>query len=155
MEAYNFDLSVGLSYQLGGRIIDYGYQNYMDPGLTASLGKTWHKDMLNAWTPDNTNTDVPRMGTSGILVENAAQTSTRFLISSDYLSLNNITFGYTVPKKAVEKLHLSGLRVYFAAENVALVSARQGLDPRQGFVSSNDATYSPIRTFTGGLHVSF
>ena len=93
MEAYGFDLSVGLSYQLGGRIIDYGYQNYMDPGLTASLGKTWHKDMLNAWRPDNTNTDVPRMGTAGELVEYASQTSTRFLISSDYLSLNNITAG--------------------------------------------------------------
>ncbi len=155
LEAFNFDLSVGLSYQLGGRIIDYGYQNYMNPGLTAELGKTWHKDMLNAWTPENTNTDVPRMGTAGILVDNAAQTSTRFLISSDYLSLNNITFGYNVPDKATKKLGLSSLRVYFAAENVALVSARRGLDPRQGFVSSNDATYSPIRTLTGGLRVSF
>ncbi len=142
-------------HQLGGRIIDYGYQNYMNPGLTAELGKTWHKDMLNAWTPENTNTDVPRMGTAGILVDNAAQTSTRFLISSDYLSLNNITFGYNVPDKATKKLGLSSLRVYFAAENVALVSARRGLDPRQGFVSSNDATYSPIRTLTGGLRVSF
>ncbi|MDE6109332.1 MAG: SusC/RagA family TonB-linked outer membrane protein, partial [Muribaculaceae bacterium] len=142
-------------YQLGGRIIDYGYQNYVNPGLTADLGKTWHKDMLNAWTPENTNTDVPRMGTSGILVENAAQTSTRFLISSDYLSLNNITLGYNVPESAYKKLGLSGLRFYFAAENVCLVSARQGLDPRQGFVSSNDATYSPIRTLTGGLRVSF
>lgn len=155
MEAYGFDLSVGLSYQLGGKIIDYGYQNYMDPGLTASLGKTWHKDMLNSWTPDNKNTDVPRMGTSGDLVDYASQTSTRFLVSSDYLSLNNITFGYTIPQNAIKKLGLGSLRVYFAAENVALLSARQGLDPRQGFTSSNDATYSPIRTLTGGLRVSF
>lgn len=155
MEAYGFDLSVGLSYQLGGRIIDYGYQNYMDPGLTASLGKTWHKDMLNAWRPDNTNTDVPRMGTAGELVEYASQTSTRFLISSDYLSLNNITLGYNVPEKMYRKLGLSALRFYFSAENIALLSARQGLDPRQGSVSSDNATYSPIRTLTGGLRVSF
>ena len=127
----------------------------MDPGLTASLGKTWHKDMLNAWRPDNTNTDVPRMGTAGELVEYASQTSTRFLISSDYLSLNNITLGYNLPEKMYRKLGLSALRFYFSAENIALLSARQGLDPRQGSVSSDNATYSPIRTLTGGLRVSF
>ncbi|MDE6540719.1 MAG: hypothetical protein K2L74_01770 [Muribaculaceae bacterium] len=155
MEAYGFELSVGLSYQLGGTIFDTAYQAYMDPGLTSYLGKTWHKDILNSWTPDNTNTDVPRMGTGGELVDDAARTSDRFLISSDFLSLNNITLGYNIPDKLVSKLGLSSLRFYFAAENVALVSARRGLDPRQGFISSNSATYSPVRTFTGGLRVSF
>lgn len=152
-EAYGFELQVGFAYQLGGTIFDTAYQAYMDPGL--SLGKTWHKDMLNSWTPTNTNTDVPRMGTSGRLVENAAQTSDRFLISSDFLSLNNINLAYNIPQRLVSKLGLTGLRLYFAAENVALISARKGLDPRQGFVSSNSATYSPIRTYTGGLRVSF
>ena len=153
MEAYGFDLSVGLSYQLGGTIYDSSYAAYMNPGT--ELGNTWHKDMLNAWTPDNTNTDVPRMGTSGDLVQYATSVSDRFLISSDYLALNNITVGYTIPERLVKKLGLSSLRCYFAAENVALVSARQGLDPRQSFISSNTSTYSPIRTFTGGLRLSF
>jgi len=155
MEAYGFDLSVGFSYQLGGTIYDTAYASYMNPGLTSNLGRTWHKDILNSWTPDNKNTDIPRMGTSGGLVDYATSVSDRFLISSDYLSLNNITLGYTVPGKLTRKLGLTGLRVYFAAENVALISARQGLDPRQSFISTNNATYSPIRTLTGGLRVSF
>ena len=155
MQFYGFDLAVGLSYQLGGRLYDYGYLSYMNPGITNSLGKTWHKDMLNSWTPDNTNTDIPRMGNSGEFVENATSASTRWLVSSNYLSLNNITFGYTFPSKWTDKLGLNNLRLYFAAENVALLTARRGLDPRQSFSSSNNATYSPIRTFTGGVRVSF
>ena len=155
MEAYGFDLSVGLSYQLGGSIYDTSYASYMDPGLTSNLGKTWHKDILKAWTYENTNTDVPRMGNSGELVDYATSYSDRFITSSDYLSLNNITLGYTIPDRLTQKMGLSALRVYFAAENIALISARQGLDPRQGFISSNNLTYSPIRTLTGGVRVSF
>lgn len=152
---YGFDLSVGLSYQLGGKIYDTGYASYMNPGLTSNLGKTWHKDMLKSWTYENTNTDVPRMGNDGALVEYASSYSDRFIISSDYLSLNNITLGYSIPEKCVKKLGLSSLRLYFAAENVAMISARRGLDPRQSFISSNNLTYSPIRTLTGGLRIGF
>ncbi|MDE6487602.1 MAG: TonB-dependent receptor [Muribaculaceae bacterium] len=155
LEAYGFDLEVGLSYQLGGTIYDNSYQSYMNPGLTSSLGNTWHKDIFNSWTPDNTNTDVPRMGTSGEYVEYASSTSDRWLISSDYLALNSIKLGYTIPDRLVKKLGLNSLRVYFAAENVALISARRGLDPRQSFISSSTSNYSPIRTLTGGLRLSF
>ena len=95
------------------------------------------------------------MGNSGELVDYATSYSDRFITSSDYLSLNNITLGYTIPDRLTKKMGLSALRVYFAAENVALISARKGLDPRQSFISSNNATYSPIRTLTGGVRVSF
>ena len=56
--AYGFDLSVSFAYQLGGRILDYTYQGLMD---VAATGSALHKDMLKAWTPENKNTDVPRM----------------------------------------------------------------------------------------------
>ena len=77
------------------------------------------------------------------------------MASDFYLSLNSIKLGYNIPDRLVKKLGLNSLRVYFAAENVALISARRGLDPRQSFISSNSATYSPIRTLTGGLRLSF
>jgi hypothetical protein len=155
LELYGFDISASLAYQLGGHIYDSGYASYMDPGTSSYLGRTWHKDMLNAWTPENTNTDVPRMATSGDAATYATATSTRFITSSNYLSLNNVTIGYTLPASITRALRLSTVRVYGAAENVALWSARKGLDPRQGFVSSSNATYSPIRSISGGVKVSF
>jgi hypothetical protein len=81
--------------------------------------------------------------------------SDRWLISSNYVALNNITFGYTFPTKLARKLCFESIRVYGAAENVALWSKRKGLDPRQGSLSSNNETYSPIRSISGGIRVSF
>jgi hypothetical protein len=114
-----------------------------------------HQDLLNAWTKDNTNTNVPRLDAEGDNGYYASSTSTRFLTSSNYISLNNITLGYTLPQKWVRKAFLDNVRIYFAAENVALWSARKGLDPRQGYTSSDNATYSPIRSLSGGVKVTF
>lgn len=154
LSAYGVELSLQFAYQFGGKIFDSTYQGLMDPGSTSSLGQAWHKDILNAWTPENTNTDVPRLQSESKY--NAANsTSDRFLISSNYLSLNNITLGYTLPAKWTNKIKVSDVKLYFVAEGVALWSKRKGLDPRQGYVSSDNSTYSPIRTFSGGVKFSF
>ena len=150
--AYGFDLSAAFSYQLGGKIIDSGYQNLMHTGN--NIGMAWHKDAMAGWTPQNTNTNVPALQTNP-KYSYANATSDRFLISSNYLALNDIQLGYTFPTKWVSKLGLSDLRIYCAAENVALWSKRKGLDPRQGFTSSQNYTYAPIRTVSGGLRVNF
>lgn len=150
VNAYGVDLSISFAYQAGGKLIDYGYQNLMS---VASVGAA-HKDLLNAWTPENPNTDVP------MLISNAQQLypnsmSDHLLISSNYVSLNNITLGYNFPSKWTKKIGIDGVRIYGAAENVALWSRRKGLDPRQGFTSSNNYTYSPIRAISGGIRVNF
>ncbi len=146
--AYGFDLSLSFAYQLGGRILDYTYQEMMSPAAT---GSALHKDMLNVWTSENKNTDVPRMNVNDKYTN---RLSDRFLTSSDYLSLQNITFGYTLPKNLTRKLQIEGVRLYFVADNVALLTARKGLDPRQGYVAS-DNVYSPIRTISGGISLNF
>ncbi|WP_293666078.1 SusC/RagA family TonB-linked outer membrane protein [uncultured Parabacteroides sp.] len=146
--AYGFDFSISFAYQLGGRILDYTYQDLMN---TAATGSALHKDMLNAWTPENRNTNVPRLNVNDLYI---VSTSDRWLTSSDYLSLQNITFGYTLPKSWTRKLQIEGVRLYFVADNVALLTARKGLDPRQGYVAS-DNVYSPIRTLSGGISLNF
>ena len=154
INAYGFDASIQLAYQLGGEIRDYGYQMLMHNGQSSSAGRNWHTDIRKAWTPENTNTDVPRLSTSS-LDKYASSTSTRFLVSSDYLAINNITIGYTLPNHIVNKLGLSKLRVYFSGDNLGMLTARKGLDPRQGFTSASTATYTAIRTISGGISLSF
>ena len=145
---HGFDFSIVFAYQLGGRILDYTYQDLM--GVDAT-GKAMHVDMLNAWTSENKNTNVPRMNVKDLYTNNL---SDRWLTSSDYLSLQNITFGYTLPKSLTRKLQIDGIRLYFVADNVALLTARKGLDPRQGYVAA-DNVYSPIRTISGGISLNF
>ena len=153
LQAYGFDLSVAFAYQFGGKILDYTYMDLTNPGLADRIGMNFHKDMLNAWTDEN-HSDIPAL--NSVDSSNAAnRTSTRYLISSNYVSLNNLTVGYTLPSKLVEKLKLGSVRVYFAGENLALWSKRKGLDPRQSYLTSENSTYSPIRALSGGVKVSF
>lgn len=156
LQFFGFDLNVSLSFQLGGKVFDQSYQQYMYVGDTRSIGQAFHKDMLKAWTPENPNSDIPMLISETPYSGNGNYYySDRWLVSSNYLSLNNITFGYTLPKKVTAKIGLSDVRIYFAAENVALWSARKGMDPRQSYVYTNVGTYSPLRSLTGGLHLTF
>ena len=150
---YGFDLSAQFSYQLGGKIYDRSYLDLMHAG--DKLGTNWHADILKAWTPENPYTDVPRLNASDITYEHR---SSRELTSSNYLSLNNVTLGYTLPKKWTSKMHMGSIRIYVSADNVALISTRKGLDPRQSFGGTGDIgafNYSALRTLSGGINLTF
>ena len=158
LNAYGFDFSVQCSFQLGGKYYDGTYQAMM---LTQSgAGNAIHKDILNAWTPENTNTDVPRLDGDATVGQTAVD---RFFVSSNYLSLNNVTIGYTFPKRWTEKLDIAGLRIYVSGDNLAVLTARKGVDPRYslgiGSYTSgsglNSGAYSTMRNVTAGISLTF
>ncbi len=151
--AYGFDFGMSFAYQLGGRIYDNTYAALMHEGTSDDLGYNWHKDIANAWTPENKVTDVPKVNYNGDGYANYL--STRFLTSSNYLSINNITFGYTLPKALTMKMGIQNFRVYCAADNVAVFSARKGLDPRQSFTAASNEYYSPMRAISAGVSMTF
>ena len=149
---YGFDASIQMSYQLGGQIYDSGYARFMHGGTSSYAGTNWHTDIRNAWSETNKGSNIPRLDAED---KYASSQSDRWITSSNYLSLNNITFGYTLPKNITNKFLVDRLRVYFAADNVALLSARNGLDPRQSYTSATTALYTPIRTISGGISLTF
>ena len=150
LSAYNFDLAIQFSYQFGGKFYDSQYANLMHSG---DLGRTWHTDIRNRWTPENTTSDIPRLEFAN---QKVLSLSDRFIVSSNYLSLRNVSLGYTFKQEIVEKLGLTKLRYYLTADNVYLWSKRQGLDPRTSLAGDNyDAVYSPIRTVSMGLTLNF
>ncbi|MDE6145140.1 MAG: TonB-dependent receptor, partial [Muribaculaceae bacterium] len=149
---YGVEFSLTFAYQAGGRLLDYTYQDLMHNGDKYSAGKNFHVDALNRWTPENTKTNVPRIDAADNYTNS---TSTRFLISSNYLSLNNVTLAYTLPGKLTRQIGIESVRIYGAAENVALWTKRRGLDPRQSYLTSENSTYSPMRTISGGIRVQF
>lgn len=155
---FGFDFSVQLSYQLGGKYYDGTYQAFMQ--TQSSPGQNIHKDILNAWTPENTNTNVPRFDGDVSVGQTAVD---RFLVSSNYLSINNVTLGYTFPANLVKHIKLSSARIFVAGENLFVFSARKGIDPRfsmgLGSYSSgaglNSGNYSAMRNITGGITITF
>ena len=152
LNAYGFDFSMQFAYQLGGKIMDYGYQMLMNNAYSSYVAYGLHKDVYNAWTPENTDTNVPRVD-YGLTYANS--TSDRWLISSNYLALNNITFGYTLPAGMTKKMGIESIRIYAAADNVALWSKRKGMDPRQSYVQSKAGYYSATRSVSGGVKFVF
>ena len=158
LNAYGFDFSVQCSFQLGGKYYDGTYQSMM---LTqASAGNAIHKDLLDAWTPENTNTNVPRLDGDYSVAQSPVD---RFFVSSNYLSLNNVTLGYTFPKRWTDKLDIAGLRIYVSGDNLAVLTARKGVDPRfslgiGSFTSGsglNSGAYSTMRNVTAGISLTF
>lgn len=141
------DFSIGTNYQIGGKCMDYMYQGFM--GVQA--GFNFHKDMLNSWTPENKNTNVPYLERD----QNINTTSSRFLTDASYFNIRNITLGYSFPAEWMRKAYLENLRVYVTADNVALFSKRKGMDPRQYISGSSEANYSAIRTVAAGIQLTF
>ena len=150
--AYGFDFSISTSYQLGGKCRDWGYQSLMHAGSANDAGSGWHKDILNSWSEKNPNSNIPRVDSDD---QYANATSDRFLVSSNYLDIDNISFGYNFPRTWVNRIGLKGLRLYFTADNVALFAKRKGLDPRQSYSSATGMNYSALRTVSGGVTVKF
>ena len=151
---YGVDFSVGFTYQLGGQVLDQGYMTYMGSPLGTSTGINYHHDLLNAWDKtNNPNSNIPRFAYNDT---DQAAISDRFLTSASYLNIQNITLGYTLPKRITRKFLVENLRVYVACDNVWYWSKRQGLDPRQAITGiTNPYYYAPIRTFSGGVTVTF
>ena len=83
--------------------------------------------------------------------------STRFLTDASYLNLQNINVGYTFPSKLTRKASMiNSCASTVSAENVFYWTKRKGFDPRQTYSDMTNAThYSPMRTISGGITLTF
>ena len=153
LRAYGFDFSINFTYSLGGKQYDSTYANFMAPPTSQGSGQNFHLDALNSWSSTNKGSDIPRWQWGET---NSSSMSTRFLTDASYLNLQNINVGYTFPSKLTRKAFIESLRIYCSAENVVYWSKRKGFDPRQTYSDVTNATnYSPMRTISGGITVTF
>lgn len=108
---------------------------------------------LDRWTEENPNPDAyyPRL-TSG-RSSNNWQLSTRTLYDGSLLRLSDIEVGYSFKKDLIKSLHLSSLRIYGIANNVALWSKWKMWDPETG--STNGGEYPLTRKINIGIKLSF
>ena len=145
------DLSVDASYAIGGYTYDSQYSSFMNN--MDSPGRGIHKDVeARRWTTPGQVTDVPKLQ-FGLQNQNAQ--SDRFLTSRSYFSLQNITLGYTLSKRLTNKLGIERIRLYLAADELYLKSARKGFDPRLYVSGSSTNAYAALRSTSFGLNINF
>lgn len=114
-----------------------------------------HTDMLNYWTPNNTNTDIPRPVIGD--PNGNSRLSSRFVEKGDFLKLQNFEIGYTIP---LESQYIRSLRVSFSGQNVFILSKYRGFDP--DFISDglfsrgfDSGSFPNPRGFLFGLQAGF
>ncbi len=147
-EYKGIDLSLGFAYQIGG----YGYDGiYQDLLGSTSPGNNLHQDVFDSWTPENTTASLPRLDVFEV-DQNGG--SDFFLVDATYLSLQDITIGYSFKPDLVDKIGFTSVRIYASANNVYLWSkARKGYDPRLSITGNAINEYSIVRSTSFGLTV--
>ena len=119
----NFDLNIFLQGVYGNEIYNNLYRVMM-----GKWGVNHHTDILNAWTPTNTDTNIPRLEDTSVS-NNNRELSDRWIEDGSYLRLKTLSFGYTFPQSLVNKLRLQNLRVYTTMQNLLTFTAYKGFDP--------------------------
>lgn len=157
LKLWNWEISATFDYQIGGEIYDFRYRYLMSPyaGAGSYLGQTYHKDWKKAWTPTNSDSNIPRWQYGDTY---AAAGSDRWLTDASYLNFASFAVTYNLPINRMGNLKkiISSAKVYVVGENIGFLSARQGLDPRYSYSETSAMnTYSPVRTISGGVKLTF
>ncbi|MEO6000652.1 MAG: TonB-dependent receptor [Chitinophagaceae bacterium] len=144
----NPDFTYGVNLGVNYRNIDFSAILYGSQGneIVNALKVNTHffgtyvggksNDLLNAWTPQNTETSIPKVesasnfSTSGVL-------NTFFIEDGSYLRLRSLIVGYTFNEAMLKKFRMNRLRIYFQAANLFTITKYSGLDPELGGGSSS------------------
>jgi len=159
----NFDISVLLHGVHGNDIMNEnifwreGFLRNFNAGIEA----------LDRWTPQNTDTDVPR-AVRADPNGNIRRFSDRFIEDGSYMRIRNLTIGYTFPAQILETLGgLSKIRIYGSSQNLLTITNYSGYDPEigakaEGTGSSGEldrgidnGVFPQARSFLMGLQVTF
>jgi len=155
----DFDFSVLMTFAGGHKVYNLTRQST----LTTQSYANNSREMLDAWSPDNTNTDVPILWAGQTSrINQAGHLNSRFLEDGKYLRFQNISLGYRLPVTMLQKIHVSGARIYASVQNAFVLTNYMGIDPEiSSSVTTNrnaslDDNTNPVpRTFTFGINLNF
>ncbi len=132
---------------------------------TEGMGRMFNAEttILDRWTPENTDTNVPR-ATLSDPANNRRADSDRWVEDGDYLRLKLVTLGYSIPTEFAPRIR--NLRVYVQARNALTFTGYDGFDPEVGVWSDDpsDATSNygvdygqtpQARSFSIGVQLGF
>ena len=162
----NFDLSFLVQGSQGNDIFNQARIRLEAPYEGTSVR------LLDRWTPDNQNTDVPAF--IDVVTRQNAGLARKVSLGSDggrlqryvedgsYVRLKNITFGYLLPQYLVNKIGVKKVKAYVSGTNLITITDYTGYDPEVSAYNGNDAqigvdlsNYPTAKIITFGLNVTF
>lgn len=155
---HNFDLGVFFQGVQGNKI--FNAERVIVEGMARLFNSGTR--VLNAWTPTNTHTDIPR-AISGDPNQNV-RPSTRWIEDGSYLRLKNIMIGYTIPERMLSSMTkgtVSRFRIYVSSQNLLTFTGYKGWDPEIGSKNGtltngvDYGQYPSARSFQVGVQAAF
>ncbi|SKA11157.1 TonB-linked outer membrane protein, SusC/RagA family [Chitinophaga eiseniae] len=154
-----FDLNIFLSFAGGNKVYNITRQEALNNQKFQNNGR----ELLNRWTTPGQVTDVPKLyqGSDNFVLQNG-NVSSRFLEDGKFIRAQNIGLGYTMPKRIVESIRLSNIRVFAQVQNAFVITSYSGMDPELNAYSGTrvntepglDYNTNPMpRTYTIGINV--
>ena len=146
----NFDLSMLFQGISGAYLYTQSQYTRIELELQ-TLTEQWR----NAWTPENTNTNIPSLKMNSSWDN---ENSSFWMHKSDFLKLRNIQLGYTVPAQIASRLKLEKLYLFANAQNVFTVlwhKGYEGFDPERASNINGDAVYPVARIVSFGINLTF
>ncbi len=149
----NFGLYVKTDFAAGHVI----YNHIRGKGLAQTQGNL-NQDalVLESWTPENTETDVPRFvfvdAQRNIFRGNEGVVNSRFWEKGDYLALREITLNYDLPTEKFFNNRIERLNVYLTGSNLHYFKSYSGDTPELGGYQAGE--FPLPRTVTLGLNLT-
>ncbi len=151
----NVDLNIFFQGSEGNQILNYSLLELASGGINATT------EVLNAWTPTNTDTNVPAN-----VAGRSKRITSRFVYDGSYIRLKNVSLGYSLSENVVSKMGLNKVRFYVSAQNLWTITNYPGVDPEVNYLNDTNARsntnlgldyggYPNVKTFTLGLNLKF
>jgi len=128
----NFYLDIVTQGQAGGKLLNVQKEDMLNP---LGQGNTLQEVITNTWSPTNTSGTVPANSFYG--TPHGGWVNSRFVESSDYVRIKNITLGYNFSARMLKSIGIAGLNVYVNAQNLFTFTKYTGLDPEVGNLIDN------------------
>ena len=167
-----FDLNIFFSGSYGNDVLNYNRRWTEDVRSNANaLSKVRNYARVEKIDPNGADDfrnlhvvggdpTLPRVSAS--TTNGNTRLSDRYIEDGSYIRLQNISLGYTLPKKWVNSLNLQNVKVYVNLQNVYTWTKYDGLDPEVGSLwgdvlktGIDYGRYPSPRIYTFGLNVSF
>ena len=139
----DFDFSLNMYGKLNTKKYLQGYE-----GWAFYLTDNARPMHLDAWSESNPDASYPRLTLTNTSNDYDSRYNSFWLRTADYLKIQNVQVGYTVPQSVLERVNIKYLRVYLSGQNLATITGYDGFDPEGGW-------YPLARTFSFGFNLQF
>ncbi|MDE6451319.1 MAG: SusC/RagA family TonB-linked outer membrane protein, partial [Odoribacter sp.] len=161
---WNGALSIGLRWKTLEFFTKFVYytghslRKDVTPLYTSNVGAGMHEDIVNRWTPENKDTDIPRMGLHTVDNdrENLWKYADRQVVSASFLKCRNIGLSYTLPVKLMQSLRMDKVVLRAQVNNPFYWTAnKDDIDPEAFHANAGSRTQQQVTTYVLGLDINF